>query len=51
MIINYCLSSAKFQVFVRVFFLQILIPADGHWEPALSLALDQVLVDLEALSC
>ncbi len=32
----------------RLLLLQELIPADGHFEPELSLALDRALVDLEA---
>ena len=47
MIINYNLSSEKLQVLLRLYFLQVLIPADGHWERELSLALDRALLDFE----
>jgi hypothetical protein len=45
MIINYNLSSEKLQALLRLFFLQLLIPA--HFEPELSLALDRALVAFE----
>ena len=32
------------------FFLQSLIPADGHFEPELSLAIDRAFVDLDKLA-
>jgi hypothetical protein len=42
-------SDPKFEALLRLFFIQLLIPDDGHFEPALSLALDMALVDLEAM--
>ena len=37
----------KLQRFFLLFLLQQLIPADGHFEASLSLALDRALVGLE----
>ncbi len=45
--INYNFSSAKCQALLRLCLLQYLIPADGHWEPSLSLALDAALLAWE----
>jgi hypothetical protein len=39
----------KFQAIFRLFFLQLMIPADEFFEPELSLALDRALMALEAL--
>jgi hypothetical protein len=47
MVFKYSISSAKYQVFLRLYFLTLLIPEDGHWEGELSLALDRALVALE----
>jgi len=47
MIIDNNISSAKFQALLRLYLLQFLIPADGHWQPWWSLALDAALVGLE----
>lgn len=33
---------------MRLYFLQLRIPEDGHFDPSLSLALDKALLDLEA---
>jgi hypothetical protein len=41
------ISPKKFQALVRLFFLQLLIPDDNHFEPGLSLALDRALVAFE----
>jgi hypothetical protein len=41
------ISHKKFQAFVRLYLLQCLIPADSHFEPGLSLALDAALVAFE----
>jgi hypothetical protein len=41
------ISPKKFQALVRLFFLQNLIPADGFFEPGLSLALDASLLAFE----
>jgi len=40
--------SARFQAFVRLFLLELLIPADNHFEASLSLALDRAVMDWEA---
>lgn len=40
--------SKKYQPACRLFFLQSLIPVDGFFESGLSLALDRVLMELEA---
>jgi hypothetical protein len=42
------LASNLVAICFRLFLLQHLIPADGHFEPELSLALDRALADLEA---
>jgi len=42
------ISLLKFQAFLRLYLLQLLIPADGHFESRLSLAIDRALADLEA---
>jgi len=42
------ISPKKYQAFLRLYFLQLLIPDDAHWEPELSLALDRALVAWEA---
>ncbi|MDO9533278.1 MAG: hypothetical protein Q7O12_14285 [Deltaproteobacteria bacterium] len=44
----YSRFSAKFQASCRLFFLESLIPADGFFEPSLSLGIDRALVDWEA---
>jgi hypothetical protein len=36
-----------YSAFVKLFFLELLIPADGTWESGLSRALDAALADLE----
>jgi hypothetical protein len=41
------ISPKKFQAFARLFFLQLLIPDDNHFEPGLSLAMDTALVAFE----
>ena len=46
----YTVLLPKFEALVKLYFLTLLIPADsGHFERGLSLALDGVLVGLEAL--
>jgi hypothetical protein len=47
MILN-TISSKKYQALVRLYLLTMLIPADGHFDSALSLALDRALLDFEA---
>jgi hypothetical protein len=47
MIINYNFSSEKYQVFLRLFFLQGLIPDSAHSEPQLSLTIDKALMAWE----
>lgn len=42
-------SDPKIKTFLRPYLLQLLIPVDGYFEPALSLALDAALADLESL--
>jgi hypothetical protein len=45
---NYNLPFSKLQALFRLWLLQQLIPPDGRFELSLSLALDRVLIDLEA---
>jgi hypothetical protein len=38
----------NFQAIFRLFYLQLLIPADGYFEPELSLAIDRAVLQVEA---
>jgi len=46
-IINY--FDPKFKTLMRLYLLQLLIPVDGYFESALSLALVRALLNLEVL--